>query len=507
MTKTLICSFPPLAQTQPPIGSAIVASVCKKEGHDVTVVDLQAELNKFLKKKNIDLDYFDDIFYLHSNLSFSQEQRILLEEFILAEFDRLDMSKFDYIAGSLFSYLAQQFCRVFVELIRPLTSSAIIIGGTGLVNFKNSLSLYNGLTFPEELKEKKLIDEYITGEAEEALPKYFNTRQGPGIGNSNFEQIVNLDVQPWPDYTLYDLDNYVGDQGKQELGIIGSRGCVRHCTFCDVVKTTPKYRYRSGDGIAQEIIHHYETHGITNFYFTDSLVNGSFKAFDDMCNGLARYNFPTPISWSGQYIIRSKQTTPKNHFEMLKVSGCKTLFVGIESGCDRVRFELGKKFTNDDIEFYLENFLQHDIQILFLFFSGYVSETEIDHAETLSMFPRWQKYVASGTIQGIETLNIMTILPGSPLEIVAKDKNYLFMQEENSTSLNLKYWINPDLPNFDFKARVKRHVEMVEEAMKYKWPLWNGELAMTQYEEALSKYVNTPKRYIPIKSDKYFIPN
>jgi radical SAM superfamily enzyme YgiQ (UPF0313 family) len=264
-----------------------------------------------------------------------------------------------------------------------------------------------------------------------------------------------------------------------------------------VAATSPKYRYRSGQDIANEIIHHYEVHGITNYYFADSLVNGSYKAFNDLCNGLANYNFAQPIKWEGQYIVRSKNTTPKDHFKMLKESGCQILFIGIESGCDRIRFELGKKFTNDDIEYYLENFERYEIETLFLFFTGYVSETEKDHNETLAMFKRWQRYVATGTIRGIETLNVLSVLPGAPLEKIAIENKFLFLQDHNG-QLNLRSWINPQNPGFDFKERVKRHISMVEEAMRYKWPLWNGPLAMRLYEQSINKFVNTPKTYVPL---------
>ena len=495
MTKTLVCSLPPLDQQRPPLAGAIVANICKQQGHEVTTVDLQCELNKFLNARGIDVDYFSDVFY-ENTPTFNDEQIVLLKEFINLELDRLKVSEFDYITCSLFSFLAQQFGRVFLTLLRPKTTAKVIIGGAGLVNFKNSLGVVNALTFPDELKEQGIINEYITGEAEEALPMYFNTGHGNGIGNGNFVQINDLDPQPGPDYTYYNLDDYLVGT-RRELTIIGSRGCVRHCTFCDVAKTSPKYKYRSGKNIAQEIIRHYETTGITNYYFADSLVNGSFKAFDDMCNHLSNYNFEKPISWSGQYIIRSQATTPKNHFQMLKASGCETLFVGIESGCDRVRFELGKKFTNDDIEFYLENFFEHGIEILFLMFTGYVSETEEDHAETLQMFSRWQKYVATGTIKGIETLNVLSILPGAPLEQYAKDHNFLFLRDQNG-AMNLRSWVDPRNPKFDFKERVRRHISMMEDAIEYKCPLWNGELSMALYEQSLTKFINSPKNYIPI---------
>ncbi len=114
------------------------------------------------------------------------------------------------------------------------------------------------------------------------------------------------------------------------------------------------------------------------------------------------------------------------------------------------------------------------------------------------MFKRWQRYVASGTITGIETANLLAILPGSPLEHVAKQDNYLFMNDNNG--INLTYWINPKLPNYDFKIRVKRHIEVIEEAIKYKWPLWNGEASTMRYLESLKQYNKSSKKYVPILS-------
>ena len=490
MTKTLIYNLPPLDRDRPPLSGAILANVCKKLGHNCYTVDLQVELDNFLQETNSNSEYFDDVFYEHSP-SFDQDQIALLKKFIAKELEKFQQTDYNYVLISFFSYLALPFGEIFLKQLRQVTKAKIVVGGAGIIQQTG-----NPNQFVKELKQQGIIDEFITGECELALPVYFEQGIGAGIGNSNFKQIDDLDAVPWPDYSFYNLDNY--QRGKQkELCIIGSRGCVRNCTFCDVAKTSPKYRYRSGQNIADEIIYHYEQFGVTRYYFTDSLVNGSFRAFDQLCDRLAGYQFREPISWSGQYIIRSKNTTPKDHFQKLKDSGCSTLFVGIESGSDRVRFELGKKFTNDDIEFYLENFADHGIEVLFLFFTGYVSETEQDHQETLKMFQRWQKYVATGTIRGIETLNLLSILPGSPLEQIARHDGFLFLTDDND-KINLRHWINPAMPTFDFKERVKRHVGMMQEAMKYKWPLWNGQLSMRLYEQAITKYMKSSKKYIPL---------
>jgi radical SAM superfamily enzyme YgiQ (UPF0313 family) len=442
MIQTLIYSIPPLDTTKPPLSGALLANVCGQLGHDCTAVDLQVNLNLFLENQNIDANCFDDVFY-ENETSFSAHQLDILNLFIDRELIRFHTVDYDYILVSFFSFLAQNFGKVFLEKLRSKTKATIIIGGAGIETMSNAPF------FAEELKKLKYIDEYIVGEAEEILPVYFEKRSGPGIGNKNFKQIENLDLQVFPNYSYYDLTKYKTENKEQELTIIGSRGCVRKCKFCDVEASTPKYKFRSGFNIAKEIIKHYETHGVTRFYFADSLVNGSYKAFNDMCHALAGYQFEKPISWSGQYIVRSKDSTPKDHFKLLKQSGCSTLFIGIESGSDRVRADLGKKFTNNDIEYYLENFYQYDIQTLFLFFTGYVSETEQDHAETLQMFKRWQKYVATGTIQGIETLNILGILPGSPLNKIAKNENYLFLTDHNGIT-DRRAWINPANPGYKY---------------------------------------------------------
>jgi len=494
MHKTLIINLPPLDKSRPSLAGAIIANVCALQGHWCVAEDLQHKLDQYLITQGQSTGYFDDVFYEHSP-SFNNQQLQCLEQFIDQWISGSNLMQYDYIFVSLFSYLAQKFGQVFLPRLRTHTQAKIVVGGAGLVYVNNTSSQ---LAFAENFKQAGIIDEYITGEAEQSIPMYLEHGQGPGIGNYQFQQIDDLDIQPWPDYTYYNLDNY-SSFDNQELAIIGSRGCVRSCTFCDVAKTSPKYRFRSGKSIANEIIHHYETHGVTRYYFADSLVNGSFRAFNDMCNALSAYKFDQPISWSGQYIIRSKETTPRDHFEMLRKSGCDTLFIGLESGSDRVRRELGKPFTNNDTEYYLENFWANDIKCLFLMFTGYVSETDEDHAETLTMFPRWQRFVASGTIQGIETLNILTILPETQLSQMAIDNKWLFLTDQNG-SVNLRSWIDPKKPDYDFLKRVSRHLELMEHAIEYKWPLWNGALAMQLYEQAVEKFVQSPRKYVSLST-------
>ena len=77
-----------------------------------------------------------------------------------------------------------------------------------------------------------------------------------------------------------------------------------------------------------------QTYGATAFRFTDSLTNGSMKAFREMCYELADYRQQLPTEkqfiWDGHFIIRSERQMPPEDFDAMKASGCGTVWIGIE---------------------------------------------------------------------------------------------------------------------------------------------------------------------------------
>jgi radical SAM superfamily enzyme YgiQ (UPF0313 family) len=214
------------------------------------------------------------------------EQQKALNEFVITWSTFIAQKNFDHILISVFGLSGRYFTERFLERLRPQTQAKIAAGGMGVS--------YLGLKldpecFGAKLRRLGLIDDFLTGEGETVVVSYLNGESGPGINNEIPHQIEDLDALPWPDYSFYDLDRYdYLYNNEKEVFITGSRGCVRKCTYCDIERYWPKFRYRSGQNIADEIIDNYERFGITRFYFTDSLVNGSFKAFNDMCEKLSR---------------------------------------------------------------------------------------------------------------------------------------------------------------------------------------------------------------------------
>lgn len=464
--KTAIISVPRIEPHRPPTGAAIICQVCLDQEHDVSAYDLNIKFFHYCKNHNLNYYDFDVLWDQHGNIS--ADYLLHYTKFIDHWSDKISKENYDYIMISIFATPGHDFSLRFLTQLRQKTSAKIICGGMGV---QSTRLLNDKHSFGRELFENNLIDCYITGEGEKSLVNYLQGHTGPGINNDSPAQITNLDSLPFPNYSYFDLDDYDYLDDKKDVYITGSRGCVRKCTYCDVERFWPKYRYRSGNNIADEIIYNYEKFGITNFYFTDSLVNGSLKAFDNMCNKLANYKFQEKISWQGQFIFRPKKSTPADHYSMIREAGGKNFYVGIESGSDQVRFAMGKKFTNEDIDYNLEEMYKNNLQVMFLMFTSYITETLADHHENLKMFERWKKYVATGTISAVELGNILQILPGSPLDSMLESHLIYFMPDKNNVP-NINLWYSDLNPDLNIKERIRRKIEVHEAAIKQYWPVW-----------------------------------
>jgi radical SAM superfamily enzyme YgiQ (UPF0313 family) len=482
LIKTAIINVPRLEPHRPPPGPAIIANVCRLQGHVVTAYDLNIKFFHYCKDNNIDYHEFDQVW--NQTTDFSTQQRKVFDNFLEYWCQKIAQENFDFVLVSVFGMACKVFTHQLLTNLRSRIQSKIIAGGMG-IGVHDLTDAQN--CYGKKLRDQGLIDIFVAGEGELAVVNAINGVPGPGINNNNPVQIDQLDPLPWPDYSFYNLDEYdYLVPGQKEVYITGSRGCVRKCTYCDIERFWPKYRYRSGQNIADEIILNYEKFGITRYYFTDSLVNGSLKMFSDMCDKLSNYKFDRPISWSGQFIFRDRKSVPRDHFAMMSQAGADILYVGIETGSDRVRAAMGKKFTNEDIDFQLEECSKYGIKIMPLMFTGYITETIDDHYENLSVFKRWQRYVADGTIIGVELGSSLIILPGAPVERMIESHGLEFMMndaQEPGTNL----WWSSKNPDLTIRERVRRKLEVHETAIKYAWPVWRQASRLEELRQLVLK--------------------
>ena len=276
----------------------------------------------------------------------------------------LEISQYDFkwLGISVFSYLQKDDALKLAE-----EYDNVLFGGSGV-----------DVNWPRK--------NYIVGEGEHALLEFLKGNLDyPGINGNQPKQIEDIEDLPPPDYSD------VIHKHKYDTAIIsGSRGCVRKCTFCDVMTIWPKYKWKTGKKIADDMHEVANKTGLKKIGFSDSLVNGSMKHFRDMCSELAKRE--KKVQWNGQFIVRGAKTFSSEDFDNLANSGCNGLTMGIESGSEAVRDHMRKKFSNEDIEYFVTNLGNRNIKMKFLLIVGYPTETEEDFEMTLEMLRKYGKY-------------------------------------------------------------------------------------------------------------------
>lgn len=468
---------------RPPLSLAILAALCDLEKVNYNCVDLSLMIWQQLSS---DFDNIDN-FCITKIIDDDVRDRLqtLIDSVIVQQLNDHPDTVF---ALSLLSFWSQPVAQLFCQRVKALSNCRVVLGGQGLTD----------PAWTAGLKQQGLIDDFIVGEGEISFRRYLQgNTQGPGINNYDFEQIDDLDAHcVTPNYSKLPIDQYPYLTNRPDFFITASRGCVRNCGYCDIGHQWKKYRYRSAKLVAEEMIVQYERHGIQDFFFTDSLINGSMKMLNELCDILIEYKKQYPeadFKWRGQYIFRPRDTVKEEHIRRMAEAGVDYLIIGLETGSDRVRFDMNKKHTTDDAEWYLEMFKKYGIQCRLLMITGWVTETLEDHQQTLDLFPRWQRFVASETITGIELGSILMILEHSPVGQMQEELEMSFI---NNKAYAWHSAVNPDL---DMHERVRRRIETHRQAIKYRWPITRSLYRLNTIKRNLLEVVDHLKQSTPAK--------
>jgi len=277
---------------------------------------------------------------------------------------------------SLFSYVSQSSAKWLAWFIKKIDPTVIIIvGGAGCLPTFTGPSVY-----ADDLISAGWVDYHIRGDGEHALYEFLkDNREYAGINSLKWRELSKDEMRslPMPDYSQYYFDTYQ----KKVLPLTGSRGCVRKCTFCDYIANWKVFNWRTADDIYNEMQVQYQKYGIRYFKFQDSLTNGNMKEFVRLTEMLSAYNTANPdksFRWSGYYIFREHNSKTEYEWEMVAASGADSLAVGIENLNQHIRYDIGKKFSNEAIDVHLALAQKHNIRLQLLNIVGYVNETEDD---------------------------------------------------------------------------------------------------------------------------------
>ena len=472
-TDLLLLNVPRISLVYPPAGTSLLKGVVQENGFTCTVKDTNFELLDSIK----DEDDFETItnYFTIPNSELNEHCKTIIDTWYAEVVDYvLDVNP-RFVGISVFTFECQRATQELCKLLRQHYTGKIIIGGAGLSTTGIATQTND---FGNALKNAGLVDYYVRGEGEYALLDILVDNAGPGINNDNYVQIEDLNSVAFPDYDDVIDYKYHYAIGRTQLPVTTSRGCVRRCSFCDIHAFWKKYTYREGENVAQEMIHHYEKYGVRDFFFTDSLINGSLKSFRDLSRRLVDYyranNLPDKFfSWGGQWIVRTpKQLTPED-YSLAAQSGMNGLAMGVESLSEQIRIDMNKAFTNADLDYTLEQFRLNNVNCYFLMIVGYPTETKQQHLETMQQFTKYQGYAIDGTIFGVNLGGTLSIDEGSPLH--QDSIHYGLSPTQDDTELFGLDWTSKDNPELTLLERINRRIDLQELLMDLGYTVWNGD--------------------------------
>jgi hypothetical protein len=387
----VIASIPFTDTIKPLLAPALLKAQVESHGFRARAVDLNAEL----RAQMLAHPHRDHLIEFYKTGRLRDSVAVEIESQVRYCADRILADRPRVVALSVFTYDCQWMARwVAWEIHRRAPQTDILLGGSGI--------LADGFGQPgmaQELVDRGICAGWLRGDGDRTLPGWLQGHtRAEGIGTPTWRQLTNdqLATLPPPDYSDYRWDLYDPDC---PIAIYGSRGCVRHCTFCDVHSHWPRYTWRTGQDIFQEMQKMYRLYGRRRFHFQDSLLNGNMREYRDLCERLARHNHDHPehsFTWQSFFIMRPQDQFDAEDWRLTHQSGAEHLMIGVESLHEPSRYHIGKKFSNQDLEFGFDQILQWNrvrpIKCSMLMIIGYIFETAQDQLQIQQWFRDHRHY-------------------------------------------------------------------------------------------------------------------
>lgn len=248
----------------------------------------------------------------------------------------------------------------------------------------------------------------VAGEAELILPEII---KHPTLAEKYSSNLNIIDVTPKSPFYPSDIDLPLNRSifknepiQRQELGlieshIIASRGCFYNCAFCTAATSlNPKIkpRYRTYDSLAQEIETIRKLHPETNcIRVLDDLFLRNQASIE-----LAIRLFPeNKLYWRSMAHINTFRDLSSCQLKRIKQSGCRELFIGIESGNDDTLKHIRKPFSADTAFKTVSRILDAQISVKCYFVLGFPGETELAAKDTLTLASRLSDYARKKGVQ------------------------------------------------------------------------------------------------------------
>jgi radical SAM superfamily enzyme YgiQ (UPF0313 family) len=234
-------------------------------------------------------------------------------------------------------------------------------------------------------------------------------KRAPGdvVHEPEREKIAQLDDLPLPARHLLDnaLYRFPGIDGPVTT-VKSSRGCPLDCSFCGYTLAQGlRFRFRSPEHVLAELVDLRRNHGVRQVVFRDPIFTTRKDRVHDICDGILAAGM-TALEWQCETAVK---TLDRPLLEKMASAGCKHISLGVESG----NMEIQKKHCGNKL---------NDLERAHEVFRAARDVGIETRAFCMIGFPEETPAMAEETIELVDSLDpdqvqfcAVTAYPGTPL--------------------------------------------------------------------------------------------
>jgi anaerobic magnesium-protoporphyrin IX monomethyl ester cyclase len=192
------------------------------------------------------------------------------------------------------------------------------------------------------------------------------------------------DYLPFPARDLIDMNLYrkawLSAHGSFSLNLVAGRGCPFRCNWCAKPIFGDSFYSQPAEIVAQEMQILKERYGAQHLWFADDIFALNRRWVQQLAEEVQKRNCALPFKIQARADLMTPETVAA-----LKRAGCAEIWMGVESGSQKILDAMDKGLLVEQVHSARENLLQHGIRAGFFLQFGYPGESWEDIQETVAL--------------------------------------------------------------------------------------------------------------------------
>jgi anaerobic magnesium-protoporphyrin IX monomethyl ester cyclase len=349
----------------PPLGTMYAASYVRERGYDVALFDAMLADSEEEWARSLD--------------QHKPQYSIIFED------------NFNYLSKMCLLRMREA-AFTMIEIAKERGSTVIMCGADATDHYTEYLEKGADYVLLGEGEETlgELLDQLSAGK-DEGLESVFGLAwnqmingQSTIVCNPRRPDISNLDALPFPAWDLIDVEKYKNiwheRHGYYSMNMVTTRGCPYHCNWCAKPIWGQRYNSRSPENVAAEMKWLKENFAPDHIWFADDIFGLKPNWIERFAELLRENDAVIPFKCLKRADLVNEKTA-----SALAKAGCKTVWLGAESGSQKILDAMDKGDKVEDVYRATELLRKNRIEVGFFLQFGYPGETWDDVQKTLEM--------------------------------------------------------------------------------------------------------------------------